>query len=324
MTNSSRRNAQTWPYPRHKNFDKQLHEANTRWFAERGLAVNPRMSYLLARWEDWPKNIILPEVAKYIEAEQTRRSEQGRGFPLHKYIHHGLSSQAMLFNLIGPLVIQNDLAPLQKAFQAAEIPWPGRQTTLEFEVEDRAIFSEDTGQPTSIDFAIRGQDYSRPLFVEAKLVEKEFGGCSVFGSGDCDGRNPSGNFELCYLHHLGRKYWTLMDKHSFLNGPAGTSPICPLAMYYQFFRELIFAVESGGEFVLLYDERNPTFYSGTSPNERGLMPFLLSFVPALLKHHIHTISIQQVVAVFHEFENTQWLGEFEKKYALTTRTIDLG
>lgn len=84
MTNSSRRNAQTWPYPRHRNFDEQLREANVRWFAERGLAVNPRMSYLLARWEDWPKNIILPEVAKYIEAEQTLRIQQGRGFTLHK------------------------------------------------------------------------------------------------------------------------------------------------------------------------------------------------------------------------------------------------
>ena len=315
--NNSRRNARTWPYLPHRNFDEQLREANACWFAERGLAVNSRMSYLLARWEDWPKNIIVPDVAKYIEDEQTRRVEQGRGFPLHKYIHHGLSSQAMLFNLIGPLVVQNDLTPLQKAFQTSEISWPGGQSTIEFEVEDRAIFSEDSGQPTSIDLAIRGQSGSRPLFIESKLVEKEFGGCSIFENGDCDGRNPSANFELCYLHHLGRKYWTLMNKHGFLNGPAGTSPICPLAMYYQFFRELIFAVESEGEFVLLYDERNPTFYSGTSLNERGLMPFLVSFVPALLKHHIHSISIQRIIAVFHEFENIPWLGEFEKKYALT-------
>ena len=318
MNNSSRRSAQSWPYLRHRNFDEQLREANARWFAERGLAVNPRMSYLLARWEDWPKNIILPEVATYIDAEQKRRIEQGRGFPLHKYIHHGLSSQAMLFNLIGPLVVQNDLTALQKAFQTAEIPWPGGQPLIEFEVEDRAIFSEETGQPTSIDLAIHQPGNCRPLFVEAKLVEKEFGGCSVFEKGDCDGRNPSANFELCYLHHLGRKYWTLMNQHGFLQGPAGTSPICPLAMYYQFFRELIFAIESEGEFVLLYDNRNPTFFSGTSPNERGLMPFLVSFVPALLQDHIHSISIQQIVAVFHEFENMPWLGEFERKYALTT------
>src|SRR5665648_340281 len=130
MTNSSRRNAQTWPYKRHKIFDDQLRKSNTHWFADRGLVVNPRKSYLLADWEDWPKIIILPEVAKYIDAEQKRRIEQDRGFPLHKYIHHGLSSQAMIFNLIGPLIIQNDLTSLQKAFQSANIPWPKGQICL--------------------------------------------------------------------------------------------------------------------------------------------------------------------------------------------------
>jgi hypothetical protein len=92
-------------YPPVQRGDELLREANARWFTVRGLAVNPRFSYLLAGWEDWPKNIILPEVAKYIKDEQAQCIEQGRGFPLHKYIHHGLSSQAMLFNLIGPLVI---------------------------------------------------------------------------------------------------------------------------------------------------------------------------------------------------------------------------
>lgn len=280
------------------------------------------MPYLLARREDWPKNIILPEVAEYIEAERKRRSEQSQGFSLHKYIHHGLSSQAMLFNLIGPLVVQHDLSPLQKAFQTAGVPWPAGDTLLEFEIENREIFNEDTGQPTSIDAVIRGQAGSRPLFVEAKLMEKEFGGCSVFENGDCDGLNPFRDFELCYLHHLGRKYWELLGKHEFLNNPIWDSRICPLSIYYQFFRELLFALESEGEFVLLSDERNPTFYSGVYPSKRGVMPFLLSFVPALLRSNIHNISIQQVVAAFHEFGGIPWLEEFEKKYALTTTPMD--
>ena len=324
MTSSSRRNAQTWPYPRHRDFEAQLRESNARWFAERRLAVNPRMPYLLARWEDWRENIILPEVVEYIDAELKDRSEQNQGFPLHMYIHHGLSSQAMLFNLIGPLVARHDLSPLQKAFQTAGIPWPAGDTVLKFEVEDRDIFIEDTGQPTSIDLAIRGQAGSRTLFVEAKLVEREFGGCSVFENGDCDGRNPSEDFELCYLHHLGRRYWELLDKHGFLNNSAFSGRVCPLASYYQFFRELLFAVESGGEFVLLYDERNPAFYVGATPNQRGLMPFLLPFVPAPLQPKVHKISIQQVVGAFHEFGDNQWLGEFEKKYALSTNPIAMG
>jgi POLQ-like helicase len=316
MTTSSRRNAQTWPYPRHREFENQLRESNAQWFAEHRFEVNPRMPYLLSEWDNWPNNIILPEVAAYIETERQARSKEGRGFPLHKYIHHGLSSQAMLFNLIGPVIIQNNLSLLEEAFIRAGIPWPAGENKLEYEVEDRSIFSEDTGQPTSIDLLIQGTGNSWPLFIEAKLVEREFGGCSVFDDGDCDGRNPAGEFGICYLHHLGRKYWSLMEHHGFLDGPAGKSPICPLAMYYQFFREVIFALESGGEFVLLFDERNPAFYSGAPGDHRGLMPFLSTFVPPAVVPRLHSISIQKVVKVFREKHQANWLDEFEKKYAL--------
>ena len=41
------------------------------------------------------------------------------------------------------------------------------------------------------------------LFVESKFVEKDFGGCSVFRNGDCDGRNPVSDPSDCYMHHLG-------------------------------------------------------------------------------------------------------------------------
>jgi hypothetical protein len=316
MTDSSRRKAQSWPYPRHKTFEEKLHQANAKWFAERGYAVNGRMPYLLERWEDWPKNIILPEVAQFIQAEQKRRSELSERFPLHKYIHHGLSSQAMLFNLVGPLVVQGSLAPFKLALEAGQIAWPPEEVTPIFEVESRNIFNEDSGQPTSIDLVIRGADNARSLFIEGKLVEHEFGGCSVFQGGDCDGRNPTKNFNLCYLHHIGRLYWSLLEKHGFLAGPVGSSPICPLALYYQFFRELLFAIESGGDFVLLYDQRNPSFYSGGVFGERGLMPFLNTFVPEDARHRVHAITIQQVVEAYKHYAGFPWLTEFEKKYAL--------
>lgn len=316
MTHSSKYYAQTWPYPRHEQFEILLRKSNAKWFSERDYPVNNRMAYLLESWEDWPNNIILPEVAKYIKDEQVRRNAVGDSFPLHKYIHHGLSSQAMLFNLVGPLVINNNLTALTAAFEANGIRWPVGNGTAKFEVENRDIFHEDTGQPTSIDLVIQSDGGIGSLFIEAKLVEREFGGCSVFSAGDCDGRNPIGNFPRCYLHHLGRQYWVLMKNYGFLNGPAGSSPICPFAMYYQFFRELIFAIESGGDFVLLYDQRNPAFYCGNSDSDRGLMPFLNTFVPDHLKDQIHSISIQQVVAAYKENCDFSWLNEFEKKYGL--------
>jgi len=317
MSHSSRHNALAWPYPRHKSFEAHLRASNTTWFEEHNYQVNKRMPYLLDHWENWPRNIILPEVVDYIQAERKRRSELHIGFPLHKYIHHGLSSQAMLFNLVGPIVVNGDLSPLKLAFEIKDIAWPPEPITPIFEVEDRKIFNEDSGQPTSIDFVIKGHNGVRSLFVEAKLVEREFGGCSVFNGGDCDSRNPTGNFNRCYLHYLGRKYWNLMEKYGFLSGPAGQSPICPLAVYYQFFRELIFALESGGDFVLLYDQRNPSFFCGEDQDDRGLMPFLLTFVPEEIKGRIHSISIQQVVTGHKELGGFPWVDEFEKKYGLS-------
>jgi len=49
---------------------------------------------------------MLPEVADYIRQQASEAEEESENFPLHKYIHHGLSSQAMIFNLVGPLLLK--------------------------------------------------------------------------------------------------------------------------------------------------------------------------------------------------------------------------
>ena len=113
MKDNSRRLARTWPYPRHRYFEHYLQTAAASWFAARSLRVRSKMPYILAEWEDWHSNVILPEVAEYVKTERRKR----KGFPLHKYIHHGLSSQAMLFNLVGPLIVKDDLEPLRSAFE---------------------------------------------------------------------------------------------------------------------------------------------------------------------------------------------------------------
>ena len=113
----------------------------------------------------------------------------------------------------------------------------------------------------------------------------------VFQNGDCNGRNPVGDFNYCYLHHIGRLYWSLLEKHGFLDGLVGSYPICPFTLYYQFFRELIFSIESGGDFILLYDQRNPSFYSYGATMDHGLMSFLINFVPLELRSRIHSITI---------------------------------
>ena len=314
---SSRARARTWPYPRHRHFVKALRQKALTWFENHGFAVNARYPYILADWEQWPQNIILPDVADYIQEEWERRQAQQRGFPLHKYLHHGLSSQAMLFNLVGPLIVKTDLLPLRQVLTRQGIPCPDGPLVASFEHEDRAVFNEDTGQPTSIDLLLKDQRGSPPLFVETKLVEQGFGGCSVFAAGDCDGRNPAHDFSLCYLHHLGRRYWELLDHHGFLLGPVGHDATCILATHYQFFREVIFALESGGVFVLLSDERSPTFHCDGPQGQRGLMPFLLSLMPDPARSRVATATIQQVVAAINASGRHGWTNEFESKYGLT-------
>jgi POLQ-like helicase len=316
MTQSSRARARTWPYPRHRDFQTKLRTAASTWFREKGFATSPSYPYILANWDNWPQNVILPEVASYIQAVREQRKAQQQGFPLHKYIHHGLSSQALVFNLIGPLIVRNDLDLLREAFLRQGVIWPEGSIRASFEYENRAVFNEDTGQPTSIDLVISdNQDHPR-LFIESKLIEQEFGGCSVFQAGDCDGRNPADNFSLCYLHHLGRQYWPLLEKYNFLSSTIGQNATCILSTYYQFFREVTFALELGGAFVVIYDERNPTFISNSSPVKRGLIPFLLSMVPPSLHSRIASVSIQQILATIKASGRHEWTSEFERKYAL--------
>ena len=81
-----------------------------------------------------------------------------------------------------------------------------------------------------------------------------------FLEGDCDGRNPATDLSRCYLHYIGRWYWTVLGKHGFLRGRMATDATCLLANHYQFFREVGLALEKDGIFVLLSDERSPTFW----------------------------------------------------------------
>lgn len=273
------------------------------------------MSYCLDRWDNWRRNIILPEVADYILQVKSECERLERPFPLHKYIHHGLSSQALVFNLIGPLVVRNDLGLLRLAVSKRGIEWPEGRVSAQFEYEDRNVFNEDAGQPTSIDLVIKDAMERPKLFIESKLVEQEFGRCSVFSGGDCDGRNPCEDLSRCYLHHIGRRYWELLDKHHFTDSLKQEMQ-CILAFHYQFFRELVFSLEKGGNFLLLSDERSPVFHCKVRNIERGLMPLLLQFVPRSYRKRVGSVSVQELVQEIKQSGRHNWIAEFEKKYGL--------
>jgi len=184
------------------------------------------------------------------------------------------------------------------------------------EYEDRTVFNEDRGQPTSIDLVIGDPAKVGALFIESKLVETGFGGCSVFNQGDCDGSNPSQNLSRCYLHHIGRLYWSLLKEYKFLDGPLSQGSVCILGVHYQFFREVLVALKKNGYFILLSDSRSPTFYCSGPSGERGLMPLLISFVPEQFRKSIGHISIQDVVQAIKASGRHDWIDEFKLKYGI--------
>ena len=300
----------------YNNYVRSLRRAAEDWFRSRGAAVSPHIGYCLDKWADWPANIIVPDVVQLIKTPRESCTPPPQKLKLHRYIHHGLSSQALLFNLVGPLVVARDLDPLRDAFRESGVPWPGGDVKPLFEYSDRSVFDETDGQPTSLDLLLRGTN-GAPVCVECKFVEPGFGGCSVFEWGDCDGVNPTRDPSLCYLDRLGRTYLTLLRDHGLAAGPIMDDSLCPLATNYQFFRELLFALDCGGDLVLLCDSRSPVFSSeDSSGRSRGRLRYLESIVPAQVWSRVHEVHIQDVVAAIEKCGRHPWVAEFRSKYAM--------
>lgn len=309
----------TWQYDKFSDFRKEQELTANNYFFKKGksnkdLNVNEKSPYILKDRKDWEKNIILESVFEYVNEKKTEAKNSKVSYPLHKYIHHGLSSQAMLFNLFGEPLINKDYDFFQEVFHFNDIQIDSKYE-LKFEHCDRNTFKETQQQPTSFDFAVYDKSSKyKNIFVEAKYVESEFGGCSTIEGGNCDGLNPISDPDLCYLTHRGRNYWELMKRFR-LDEPYANSPICPLAIYYQFFRELMFALENNGYFVILIDKRNPAFEKESAAGKRGLIPVLLDKISPKHKEFFKVIYIQQVLPILDKHGYT-WVDEFREKYGM--------
>ena len=108
-------------------------------------------------------------------------------------------------------------------------------------------------------------------------------------------------------------------KHSIDESDFCKGPICPFASYYQFFREMMFALTKEGTFVLLHDERNPIFLRNAldGKSQEGLWPFLLQSIPQSKRANIGRITVQEMVGVIEvSGRHADWIGEFKKKYRI--------
>jgi hypothetical protein len=133
---------------------EQLQRQTAEYFKKKGYPTT-KCGYILDKWENWRGNIILPEVYNYVRDEIKSRKNTKIPFPLHKWIHHGLSSQACLFNLLGPLLVNKDYyAELKGILSLSDLEIAGNIIKAEFEFEDREVFNEHEDQPTSVDLYI--------------------------------------------------------------------------------------------------------------------------------------------------------------------------
>ena len=67
MTENNSEKAHAWSYPRHRYFDWSLQQAGSSWFKEKGFAVQGRYPHIPSHWNEWPRNILLPEVVAYVK-----------------------------------------------------------------------------------------------------------------------------------------------------------------------------------------------------------------------------------------------------------------
>ena len=198
------------------------------------------------------------------------------------------------------------------------IEWPKGISRGEFEYEDTRVFNETPpGTPTSIDLVLLDDNHVPMIFIEAKLAEERFGGCSKVDDCPIRDSNPRDHLDACYLHEQrGRTYWKVLEDTGFLSEQLGSEQRCILADHYQFFREAAFAVQRGGTFVLLCDDRNVALW-GDDPTERnGLFWHLRGLLPQALQARVAAVSVQQIVAAIRETGRHDWIEEFASKYGL--------
>jgi POLQ-like helicase len=299
-----------WPYDRRSAWIDTQRRTVAAYFKKRNIRVN-REGYILEDRKAWEGNLVDASLKEWLLGLQAERQAAGGAFPIHKWIHHGLRSQALLINLLGPLLRAKRWDVMDAILKVAGLQFAGSVVKVDLEREDRAVFNERQGQPTSFDLACE-TDAGERAFIEFKFTEAEFGGCSVFDEGDCDGANAATDHSLCYLHHIGRRYWDAMDRHG-LTTAISRDTTCPFAHMYQAYRELLFALERGGKYVLVYDARNTAFVSLGAAGIRGSWSRLLDALPQGARAMTGPLTIQLLVALLERL-GCQWIAELREKH----------
>jgi len=105
-----------------------------------------------------------------------------------------------------------------------------------------------------------------------------------------------------------------MEKHGLTTDSLEASPICPFVTLYQAYRILIFALERGEHFLLIHDNRNPSFAWTSTSIGRGAFALLYELLPRSAQRRCHGITTQEVVAILDSMFPFPSLEEVKAKY----------
>jgi len=105
-----------------------------------------------------------------------------------------------------------------------------------------------------------------------------------------------------------------MQKHGLVTDGLKANSICPFITLYQAYRILMFALERGGHFLLIHDERNPSFAWTSTSVDRGAFALFHELLPASAQRRCYKITTQAVVEVVERVFPFPTLEEVKAKY----------
>jgi hypothetical protein len=269
------------------------------------------------------RNLIIPPSApaKVISAIEGMIPHNKR----HEHFGSMRSSQALAQSVFGCLAVLNRLdALVGLATEDGSPAFFDSAFGFDVELEHKvSVLGEPT--PTSVDAFFSGPT---KIAVEVKLAEREFGRCSRprlgrhspnYKRDHCDGSFTiqRGRKERCSLAECGVRYWEFIPRLFDWRGDQDHRP-CPLDATYQIVRNILAArVGKGGEenghALVVYDERNPFFWSGGGAEEQWKIVIL-----ALRDAHLlRRVSWQRMASHLAQFSDLDWLtGGLREKYGI--------
>ena len=247
----------------------------------------------------------------------------------HRWFRSMKSSQALTQSVFGALIAYGRLDVLTRI--EAECGRPaffddagGWECTLEQPVQ---VLNEP--RPTTLDVMLWHPD-GRRVVVEAKLSEREFGGCSrrrlaPGEEGYCDGSytHQQGRRTRCSLTEQGIAYWEHLPKALGWDAEREHIP-CEFGQTYQLSRNVLAAqVRHGGErrpelghATVVYDARNPALRGNGMASQQWKM------VAGRVRPEggLRKVSWENITRELKEQEDMQGLeAELKQKYGLNQR-----